>query len=94
MADPEAPLGLDKEKVYRPLYNVQLFQDLESPLILAYEVFAQTNDNGTVQPMLDRYVQLTGVLPKQVLADARYATALEVAVFAAAEVELYAPFRE
>jgi len=94
VADPEAPLGLDKEKVYRPLYNVQLFQDLESPLILAYEVFAQTNDNGTVQPMLDRYVQLTGVLPKQVLADACYATALEVAVFAAAEVELYAPFRE
>ena len=94
VADPEAPLGLDKEKVYRPLYNVQLFQDLESPLILAYQVFAQTNDNGTVQPMLDRYVQLTGVLPKQVLADASYATALEVAVFAAAEVELYAPFRE
>jgi transposase len=94
VADLEAPLGLDKENVYRPLYNVQLSQDLESPLILAYDVFAQTNDNGTVQPMLDRHVQLTGVLPKQMLADAGYATALEVAAFVSAGVELYAPFRE
>jgi transposase len=94
VADPAAPLGLDKENVYRPLYNVQVIQDLESPLILAYEVFAQTNDNGTVQTMLDRHRQLTGVLPKQMLADAGYATALEIWVFADAGVELYAPFRE
>jgi len=94
VADPEAPLGLDKEQVYRPLYNAQVIQDLESPLILAYELFAQLNDNGTVQTMLDRYQQLTGVLPEQMLADAGYATALEIAVFAGAGVALYAPFRE
>src|SRR5262249_39757430 len=36
--DPEAPLGLDKEKVYRPLYNVQLVADIDSPLVLTYLV--------------------------------------------------------
>ena len=31
-ADPESVFGLDKFKVYRPLYNVQLMRDLDSPL--------------------------------------------------------------
>src|SRR5262249_22273861 len=33
LSDPEAALGRDKEKVYRPLYNVQLLDDLDSPLV-------------------------------------------------------------
>jgi hypothetical protein len=33
-ADPEAAVSRDKEKVFRPLYNVQLLDDLDSPLIL------------------------------------------------------------
>lgn len=45
IGDPEAPLSLDKEKVFRPLYNVQLEYDLESPLILAYDVFAPFSRN-------------------------------------------------
>jgi len=32
---PQAAVGRDKEKVYRPLYNVQLRADLEAPFILA-----------------------------------------------------------
>jgi hypothetical protein len=39
VSDPHAALGLDKERVYRPLYNVQLIDDLDSPYILAYDVF-------------------------------------------------------
>src|SRR5205823_3907059 len=35
LGDPEAALGRDKDKVYRPLYNVQLLRDLDSPLVLA-----------------------------------------------------------
>ena len=58
--EPEAPLGLDKEKVYRPLYNVQLSRDLDSALILAYEVFAQPTDAATLGPMLARQLLLTG----------------------------------
>jgi transposase len=54
LGDPEAVLGLDKLKVYRPLYNVQIATDLDSPLVLAYAVFDQPNDNGLLPPLLDR----------------------------------------
>jgi hypothetical protein len=40
VTDPEAALSYDKEGVYRPLYNVQILDDLDSPLFLAYDVFA------------------------------------------------------
>jgi transposase len=52
LTDPEAPVSYDKEGVYRPLYNVQVLDDLDSPLVLAYQVFAQPNDAGLLGPML------------------------------------------
>lgn len=91
--DPEAPLGLDKEKVYRPLYNVQLSRDLDSPLILAHEVFAQPTDTATLGPMLERQRLLTGRLPTHQLTDAGYATALDLAVCDRLGVELSAPYQ-
>ena len=48
VSDPAAALGRDKYNVFRPLYNLQLLRDLDSPLYLAYQVFAQTTDAGTV----------------------------------------------
>ena len=67
--DPEAALGLDKEHVFRPLYTVQTVRDLDSPLILAYEVFAQATDAATLPPMLRRQQQLTGRSLQDLLAD-------------------------
>ena len=52
--DPEAVWGLDKEHVYRPLYNVQTVRDVDSPFILAYDVLPQATDAATLQPMLQR----------------------------------------
>jgi hypothetical protein len=52
LSDPEAVVGRDKEKVFRPLYNVQVLADLDSPLILGYAVFAQQNDAGVLGAML------------------------------------------
>src|SRR5262249_30909382 len=40
-SDPEAVPGPDKEKVYRPLYNLQFVIDLDAPLILGYGAFSQ-----------------------------------------------------
>jgi transposase len=94
LSDPEAALGRDKEKVFRPLYHVQVVQDLESPLILAYEVFAQATDAGTLMPLRQRARDLTGVWPERLLADAGYASALDLFDCAAAGVDLYAPYQE
>jgi transposase len=92
--DPEAPLGLDKQRVFRPLYNVQLIDDLDSPLILAYEAFDQSSDNGTSSPMLVRHRRLTGAALKELLADSKYTTPADLAVFARAEVTLYGHTQE
>ena len=47
VTDPEAALRLDKEKAYRPTYVVQIVRDMESELILDYDVFAQNTDGET-----------------------------------------------
>jgi len=93
LGDPEAALGLDKLKVYRPLYNVPLMLDLDTPLILAWEVFAQATDAGTLPTLLARFGQATGRYPEAALADAAYATALDLAACDQAGVLLYAPYQ-
>jgi transposase len=94
VSDPEAALGLDKLKVFRPLYTIQLMRDLDSPLFLGYEVFAQSTDAGTLQPMLRRTADLAGVSLQEVLADSGYVTGGELAVCQAAGVTLYGPWKE
>jgi len=91
VTDPDAVLSYDKEGVYRPLYNVQIVDDLDSPLILAYDVFAQPNDAGLLLPMLKRAEQLLGHGMERLLADTAYAGGADAAAAAAAGVTLYAP---
>jgi transposase len=91
--DPEAALGLDKFKVFRPLYNVQLMPDLDSPLVLAWGVYAQATDAGTLPGLLGRAHDALGRHLEELLSDSAYATALDLAACAKAGVTLYAPCR-
>jgi transposase len=90
-SDPEAVVGRDKEKVFRPLYNVQVFDDLDSPLILGYEVFAQQNDAGVLGAMLERVRQQVGHGLQVALVDAAYAGGADLAAAARQGVTVYAP---
>jgi hypothetical protein len=92
--DPEAPLGLDKDHVFRPLYTVQTVRDIDSPLILAYDVFAQASDAATLPPMLRRHHQLTGRSLKELLVDCGYITGMDLAECATQGVTLYGPWKE
>jgi len=94
VSDPDAALGKDKHKVFRPLYNVQYVRDVDSPFILAYDTFARGSDTGTLMPMLARTQQLTGRTPQQVLVDSGYVTALDLADAQQVGVELYGPWKE
>jgi transposase len=94
VSDPEAALGRDKYNVFRPLYNVQLVRDLDSPLYLGYQVFAQPTDAGTFGPMLERVASLTGVKPTVILVDAGYVTACNLAICDQAGTTLYGPWQE
>ena len=91
VTDPDAALGLDKEDVYRPLYNVQLLDDLDSPFLLGYEVFAQASDAGLLGTMLARTQELTGRRLDTVLADSSYANGPDLRAAADAGVTVYAP---
>lgn len=90
-SDVEAALGLDKDKVFRPLYNVQVVDDLDAPFILGYGVFAQPNDAGLLGAMLRRVRALTGHDLEEVLADKAYAGGVDLKAAADAGVTVYAP---
>ncbi len=92
--DPESALGRDKEKVLRPLYNLQLVRDLDSPLTLAFDVFAQHTDGGTFRPMLRRARGTMRLPLAELVADASYVTACNLATCKQENVTLYGPWQE
>jgi hypothetical protein len=94
VSDPAAALGRDKHNVFRPLYNLQLLRDLDSPLYLAYQVFAQTTDAGTFRPLAQRSKTLTGVSLTTLLVDAGYVTTCTLALCQPLGITLYGPWRE
>jgi transposase len=73
------------------LYNVQVVDDLDSPLVLAYEVFAQPNDAGTLGPMARRLGETFGRPVAVLLADSAYAGGPDLAAARERGVVLYAP---
>jgi hypothetical protein len=91
--DPESIFGLDKYKVYRPLYNVQALSDLGTDFVLAYEVFAQHADSGTLQLMVHKSV-VAGACVEVLLADAGYPTGEDLAFCEQNGITLYAPWQE
>lgn len=93
-SDPTATPGRDKEKVFCPLYNVQYVVDLHSLMILAYGVFPQATDAGTLAPLLDRVQQVLGRYPRQQVTDAGYVSILDLRECRERQVQLIAPYQE
>jgi len=92
--DPEAVLARDKLNVFRPLYTVQLLRDLDSPLIFSYEVFTQNNDNGTVEPMIERMVDQVGKKPDALFVDSGYVSLQHLEFCALQGITVYGPCQE
>jgi transposase len=93
-SDPEAVLARDKLQVFRPLYTPQLLRDLDSPLIFSYDVFAQNNDNGTVEPMIERMVDQVGRKPDQLFVDSGYVSLRHLEFCALQGITVYGPVQE
>src|SRR5262245_5017343 len=93
-ADPEAALAHDKEGVFRPLYTVQFVRDLDSPLIFAYDVLTQVNDNGVLEPLVERMADAVSVKPKQMCVDSGYVSIRHLEVCHLAGITLYGPCQE
>ena len=93
LTDPESVFGLDKEKVFRPLYNVQALSDLSTDFVLAYEVFAQHSDAKTLQVMINRVFE-NGIFIRDLLADAGYPVGEDLEYCETLNITLYAPWQE
>ena len=93
LTDPESVFGLDKEKVYRPLYNVQTVSDLATDFVLAYGVFAQHADSGTLQPMMNE-IRESDIHVEALLADAGYPVGEDLQYCESLGITLYAPWQE
>lgn len=91
LSDPDAPLGRDKSKVYRPLYTVQHVVEPTSLLILAHQCEARVCDTGTLPPMIDRVQEIVGGRFQCMMADAAYCTILDLQACLERGVELMAP---
>ena len=89
--EPEAALGRDKLKTFRPLYDVHLASDLDTPLILDYQVHATTTDAGLFIPTVKALKETLGDEPERALVDGIYATAANLAYGAKHGVTIYAP---
>ena len=94
LADPMAPLGLDKLGTYRPLYNVQTMSDVQTDLVLAYATTRTTADNGQLLPMIEQTEKLTGRPLKEVLADSGYPSGEDLWRCQQKGVVVYAPWNE
>jgi hypothetical protein len=93
--DPEACLGRDKQGVYRPLYNSQVFCDLDTDFYLGYGVFSSVQDGATLLPMLARLDYfLPGVEINWLMTDAGYANGANLRAMEKEEVVLLAPWQE
>jgi transposase len=94
VSDPEAPMGRDKEKVFGPLYTTQFVVEPCSLVILAFDVFAQATDAGTLPTMLDRTHETLGHPLETIITDAGYVSILDLRACAERHVELIAPVHE
>jgi transposase len=90
ISDPDAPLGRDKMKVYRPMYTVQLMVTTTS-FILSYLCEASSTDAGTLAPMIDKSKAIVGDRLKTVLADGGYLSILDLKACHERNVQLVAP---
>lgn len=93
-ADIDAAIGKDKKKVIRPLYNTQWMADCTSDVVVAFGVWAQPNDNGTLVPMIEKTQQIIGGCLQTVHADSGYCSILEIKDCQSLGIELFAPVQD
>jgi transposase len=93
LSDPQAPLGRDKMKVFRPLYTVQYVVSLASQFIMSYCCEAAATDAGTLASMIDKTQQIVGGRLAKMLADAGYCSIVDLQECQQRNIDLLAPFQ-
>jgi hypothetical protein len=90
----DAVIGRDKKNVVRPLYNTQYVTDCASDIIVAYGVWAQHTDAGTLVPMIAQTQAIAGGTFTTLHADSGYCSILELKDCQALGIDFYAPVQD
>lgn len=93
-ADVDAVIGKDKLHVVRPLYNSQFLTDCNSDITIAYGVWAQNNDNGTLAPMIQSFHKIASRRLTTLHADSGYCSILDIKDCKSLGVDLLAPVQD
>jgi transposase len=93
LSDPQAPLGRDKMKVFRPLYTVQYVVALTSQFIMSYCCEPAATDAGTLGPMIDKTQHIVGGRLKTMMADSAYCSIVDLQECQQRNIDLLAPFQ-
>lgn len=91
LSDPDAPLGRDKLKVFRPLYTVQHVVEPRSHLIMSYCCEPEVTEVGTLAPMIAKTQKGVRGQLKTVIADAAYCSIVDLQDCQERDIELLAP---
>lgn len=91
LTDPQAAMGRDKFKVFRPLYTIQFMVDSKSLLVLGYLCRPEATDAGTLTPLIDQVQQTVGGTLNRVLADSAYSTLVDLIDCDHRGIDLLAP---
>lgn len=94
VSEPQVPIGYDKEKVFCPMYNVQLAIDCSSRVITAYATRSHTTDADALPELLAQYHGSYGVYPKSLIGDAGYCSQLDIVLCDKLKINLCAPYQE
>ena len=91
LSDPDAPLGRDKMKVYRPMYTVQWMVTTFTYFILSYLCEPSSSDAGTLAPMIDKTKAIVDDRLEEVQVDGGYTSILDLMACRQRNIELIAP---
>jgi transposase len=89
--DPEARVMRMADGGYRPAYNAQLATDVESRVIVGFDLTNRGSDMGEVAPMLDQVGRRTGMHPADYLVDGGFADAASIEAIARCGGRAFAP---
>jgi len=90
--DPESHImPLPGGKQFEQAYNAQAAVDSANQIIVAAEVTGQPSDKGRAMPIMQQVKENTGVLPREMSADAGYFSSDEVTKLTAAGIDAYVP---
>jgi transposase/IS5 family transposase len=87
--DPESRIMRMASKAFDQSYNTQVAVDDEHQIVVANTVTQSANDHGQLLPVLNAAFENTGLVPKDVLADAGYKNEDDFAELEAMKIDAY-----